>query len=260
MPIAFLLPGKRPGINLGLLSLLFWVALVHSAVGQTEPKISDYRKDMKMFLKHSKGADETEERVAIYNLCTLHQQIVTDSRFSTHPGLQSYRYTISQRLKDYIHDHEKRGLKDLRNRRPDHQRIDSIKGIGHAKSEFEDSEKLVSSSQPNQNELVIQIRLNAAFAHHLNGMLSGGPNEIYRFTGGQHAPPWDHGFELVELIENTIDPASWRRNGGEGNIEYYRPSRVIVVSSTEEVNGQVEELFRKLRAANGVQITNTVTW
>jgi tetratricopeptide (TPR) repeat protein len=52
---------------------------------------------------------------------------------------------------------------------------------------------------------------------------------------------------LVLLIQDTIDPGSWARRGGTGTIEYLAPSRCLIVSQTEDVQEQVEQLLRSLR-------------
>jgi len=80
--------------------------------------------------------------------------------------------------------------------------------------------------------------------------LSGGPVGVFDYAGARMGAPWDHGQQLVELIQSTIDPAFWRDSGGSGSIEYYRPSRVLVISGSRRVQELTEDLLWKLRAAN----------
>jgi hypothetical protein len=41
--------------------------------------------------------------------------------------------------------------------------------------------------------------------------------------------------QLVELIQTTIDPGSWQKNGGQGTIVYHAPSRTLIIRNTAEV-------------------------
>jgi hypothetical protein len=76
------------------------------------------------------------------------------------------------------------------------------------------------------------------------------------------ARPTDFGPELVELIEATISPATWRINGGNGAIVYYSPLRVLVVSAPDEVHARVGGLLQQVRAAqqrqDGAQVVAEV--
>ncbi len=76
---------------------------------------------------------------------------------------------------------------------------------------------------------------------------------------GQGAPPAaplpgatgeiDYGPELVDIIQQTISPATWDINGGNGSVVYFAPLRVIVVSAPATVHGQVGDVLGQLRAA-----------
>jgi hypothetical protein len=71
---------------------------------------------------------------------------------------------------------------------------------------------------------------------------------------GQAAQPGadgavDYGPELVEIIQQTISPATWNINGGNGAIVYFTPRRAIVISAPEAVHEQVNDLLGQLRAA-----------
>jgi hypothetical protein len=64
--------------------------------------------------------------------------------------------------------------------------------------------------------------------------------------GGQGAVKDDAGDDLVELIQKTISPGSWDRNGGPGSIYYWRPGRAIVVSAGGDVHDQVGDLLEQM--------------
>ncbi len=80
----------------------------------------------------------------------------------------------------------------------------------------------------------------------------GGPAAIFTEAGealGGGAGPGDHGEVLVSLIEKTISPDSWDVNGGPGSIIYYAPLKVLVISATGEVHGNVGGVLDGLRRA-----------
>lgn len=54
--------------------------------------------------------------------------------------------------------------------------------------------------------------------------------------------------DLIEAIESIVAPDAWECNGGNGNIELFPDSYCLVVSQTEAVHDQVEQLLAKLRA------------
>jgi hypothetical protein len=57
----------------------------------------------------------------------------------------------------------------------------------------------------------------------------------------------DEGEALVELIESTIFPPSWERNGGLGTIRYFAPAQAIVVRQTDVAHDNLHELVEALR-------------
>jgi hypothetical protein len=70
---------------------------------------------------------------------------------------------------------------------------------------------------------------------------------------GQAAQPGaaatiDYGPELVDLIQQTISPATWNINGGNGAVVYFTPLRAIVVSAPADVHEQIDDVLGQLRA------------
>jgi hypothetical protein len=45
--------------------------------------------------------------------------------------------------------------------------------------------------------------------------------------------------ELVEMVETSVDPQSWRSNGGSGTIFFHAPSLSLVVKQSAEVHAQL---------------------
>jgi len=59
--------------------------------------------------------------------------------------------------------------------------------------------------------------------------------------------PQNEGQELVELIENTIAPASWETRGGPGVIKYWAPGHALVVRQTRDVHEQIGGVVGAMR-------------
>jgi hypothetical protein len=64
-------------------------------------------------------------------------------------------------------------------------------------------------------------------------------------AGGR--PQRDTGWQLVELIQNTVSPDHWDVNGGPGSIFYYAPLRVLVVRASGSGHEGVGDALGGLR-------------
>lgn len=60
---------------------------------------------------------------------------------------------------------------------------------------------------------------------------------------------------LIDLIQGTIQPDSWQDTGqGLGTIQPFVPNLSLIVSQTQEIQDQIQDLLKKLRELNDVQI------
>ena len=60
---------------------------------------------------------------------------------------------------------------------------------------------------------------------------------------------------LIDLIQNTIQPDTWQDTGqGLGTIEAFVPNLSLIVSQTQEIQDEIQDLLKKLRELNDVQI------
>jgi general secretion pathway protein D len=88
----------------------------------------------------------------------------------------------------------------------------------------------------------------------------GGPQmgvPTYASVGGQHFGGVSQAdFQvLIQLIENTVHNESWLNTGqGLGTIEAFAPNLSLIVSNTQEIQDEIQELLKKLRELNDVQI------
>jgi hypothetical protein len=53
--------------------------------------------------------------------------------------------------------------------------------------------------------------------------------------------------ELINLVQDTIQPETWTKNGGVGTIEFFPLGKAIVVNQSADVQEQVNELLNALR-------------
>jgi type II secretory pathway component GspD/PulD (secretin) len=59
---------------------------------------------------------------------------------------------------------------------------------------------------------------------------------------------------LMELIQGTCQPHSWKSMGGPGTVQYYPLGMALVINQNQEVQGEVEELLRALRRLQDMEI------
>lgn len=60
---------------------------------------------------------------------------------------------------------------------------------------------------------------------------------------------------LIELIENTVSPESWEAVGGPGTMSPFQQNLSLVISQTQEVHEQIQDLLDQLRRLQDLQIT-----
>ena len=60
---------------------------------------------------------------------------------------------------------------------------------------------------------------------------------------------------LIELIQGTVATDSWQETGqGEGTVRPFVPNLSLIVSQTQEIQDEIQDLLKKLRELNDVQI------
>jgi general secretion pathway protein D len=112
----------------------------------------------------------------------------------------------------------------------------------------------------NQFAMAQQLGNNANSNPYNNGFFDNAPQTgvpTYATMGGQQFGGVTLAdFEpLIELIQNTIQNDSWLDTGqGLGTIEAFVPNLSLIVSQTQEVQDEIQDLLKKLRELNDVQI------
>jgi type II secretory pathway component GspD/PulD (secretin) len=59
---------------------------------------------------------------------------------------------------------------------------------------------------------------------------------------------------LMDLIQGTIQPHTWKNMGGPGTIQFYPLGMALAINQNQEVQGDVEDLLRALRRLQDMEI------
>ena len=55
--------------------------------------------------------------------------------------------------------------------------------------------------------------------------------------------------QIVDVITSTIQPDTWTDNGGSGSISGFPRGSLLVVSQTDDIHEELQQLLNMLRAA-----------
>lgn len=70
--------------------------------------------------------------------------------------------------------------------------------------------------------------------------------------GGGNQADFD---SLIQLIQSTVQPTTWKANGGQGDVAPFETNLTLVVSNTQEVHEQLADLLQQLRRLQDLQVT-----
>lgn len=111
-----------------------------------------------------------------------------------------------------------------------------------------------------QNTPVMGQQLGGSGNGILGGLGGGGPAQTGNPTFASIGPQGLGGVTeadfqpLIQLIRNTIDPDGWDDTNGDGTVQAFVPNLSLIVSQTQEVQDQIQDLLQQLRELNDVQI------
>jgi len=104
--------------------------------------------------------------------------------------------------------------------------------------------------------LLAQIPNNAALRNNnSNGPTSGIMQPVNFGPGGMGGGTQADFDSLIELIETTVQPTTWKTNGGAGDVAPFETNLTLVVSNTQEVHEQIADLLQQLRRLQDLQVT-----
>lgn len=88
-----------------------------------------------------------------------------------------------------------------------------------------------------------------------SGSMSGPPAPMRGGPGGLGGGPQPDFDSLIELITTTIAPTTWDEVGGPGSVAPFETNLSLVISQTQEVHDQIEDLLEQLRRLQDLQVT-----
>lgn len=186
-------------------------AAPEGAAEAAPPSGAALREAVRSAMRRSHAVSEDIEPELVRELVAVHGQLEGDQQLSSHD-----RRRLSRAVGDRL-------IKIGRSIERRQQREEAVKDRERAGSaEHSASESLTDNA--------------VAATGSETGVQGGG--------GGQAG---DEARALIELIQNTVSPASWDVNGGQGTIMYYAPLRVLVVRQTGEVHRRIGGVIGGLR-------------
>jgi hypothetical protein len=78
----------------------------------------------------------------------------------------------------------------------------------------------------------------------VDGGLGLGARAALWWPGIQQAQMLQNAAQIVDLVKNSIDPDTWKDNGGSGTISFFPATRSLVIRQSAEVHGMISGSFR----------------
>jgi hypothetical protein len=198
---------------------------------QNERSIGEIRRHSREAIKSFRNAENSFAFVAsTLDLCWLHTEIALHSDFVDGGPLQNIRAQLESVLRGAADDIE--------------VTIRQVSKSGDS-PRFQRSSFKNNASRADANDAVTLAQWESMQTRWLN-QVTGGPLATLGQLPGNFAPPFTDR-ELVDLITSTVDPRSWRINGGEGDIQYYSPALALIVFNSMKVQDEVFDLLLRLR-------------
>jgi type II secretory pathway component GspD/PulD (secretin) len=94
------------------------------------------------------------------------------------------------------------------------------------------------------------------------GSPTGSPGGSTFGTGGSAGGGWDskkslsptREDQLIQLIQNTVQPKSWASMGGQGTIDYFPMTMTLVINQTPDIQEQIADLLAALRRLQDAEV------
>ncbi|QEG41979.1 hypothetical protein [Roseimaritima ulvae] len=163
-------------------------------------------------------ANESYAR-SVVQLCDRFAEIRGDQRYGDSEMLQKLVITLRHRLLDVAHTLEHQLQRD---EVPRPAWLASTSAAIRRSSN--PASPLDSTSQPSASQPSAEPHGNAAGG----GLI-------------------DNGWQLVELIQQTIQPGFWDTTGGPGSIYYFALKRALVIRATSEVHADLGNTLQQLK-------------
>jgi general secretion pathway protein D len=113
-----------------------------------------------------------------------------------------------------------------------------------------------TSAQLHPEALAQQMQNNPGFNRGMNnGPVSGQAQPMQFGPGGMGGGAKADFDSLIQLIQSTVQPTTWKANGGQGDVAPFETNLTLVVSNTQEVHEQLADLLQQLRRLQDLQVT-----
>jgi general secretion pathway protein D len=115
-----------------------------------------------------------------------------------------------------------------------------------------------TTAQLHPEALAQQVNNNPAFnrgGFGNNGPVSGMQQPMNFGPGGMGGGAKADFDSLIQLIQSTVQPTTWKANGGQGDVAPFETNLTLVVSNTQEVHEQLADLLQQLRRLQDLQVT-----
>ncbi|MEM7475001.1 MAG: hypothetical protein AAF483_08410 [Planctomycetota bacterium] len=214
-------------------------------------KETEVRTSSKIFqdlirLEKEMGKAKTDEAKAknIGELCALFIEVAEHPHIGKNGSLQNMNVRLQTRLKGL----ETRTVKELKRRKiPEPPEM-----VEERRRENQKRAAAGGASQRNQSG---QSRLGgqsgfgsqADSGTNSRGEQGGAEGGQAGIGGGNAGPGPDYGWQLVNLIRNTIRPEYWSVAGGPGKAIYFGNKRALVIHGSWRVQEDVADLLTALR-------------
>ena len=198
---------------------------------RSERSISENRNHSREAIKSFRNAENSYAFVAsTLDLCWLHTEIALHSDFADGGPLQNIRAQLESVLKGAAEEIE--------------VTFRQISRSGDS-SRVQRSPYARTASRADVSDSANVVQWEATQSRWLD-QITGGPLATLGQLPGNFAPPFTDR-ELIDLITSTVDPSSWRINGGEGDVQYYSPALALIVFNSMKVQDEVHDLLLRLR-------------
>jgi hypothetical protein len=207
--------------------------------------IADIRRDIDVFTRRlHTAADSSAKIAAMVDLSGLYLQIVGDDRFASLVQLQGLRSRIEGQLLPSVQQMKRRAQKQAGRNSQSDLVADEPKHHGWRTGDEFSVEFTTAIVDPHWQVLSHFAGTTGPVSYHGSG-LHGSTGHFLRGNGAGQL--FDHGPELVSLIETILLPDFWQPAGGEGVAHYYQPLRVLVVRATTTMHEDLTDLLERLR-------------
>ena len=220
-----LLPGQQPAVS----------AVAPPVKSIAPRRVHDIGVEMRRLLRtQARARSDRESYRSVQQICALFREVVHHPRWESSDRLLAYKAQLSARLRKVLQSQQRRLL---RRQRAVFRRTYEPEILA-ATDRFAEELQWMGTTFGGPTQLV-------AYAQGVSETTLDGTQRSVGGAGGRATV--DEGQQLIELIQRTIMPEFWDRNGGPGTIVYYAPLHALVVRATRGGHRRLEGVLEGAR-------------